>query len=58
MTSHPARRAIRKDASRYVSAYHETTSMLERFAAVHNRCYAAVAAAILPAARQMKARGQ
>lgn len=54
----PARRAIRKDAVSYVRAFHETTSRLERFAAVHDRCYAAVAAAILPAARQMKARGQ
>jgi hypothetical protein len=45
----PARRAIRKDAASYVRAFHETTSRLERFKRVHDLCYAAVAAAILPA---------
>lgn len=59
MTSHPARRAIRRDAANYVRAFHETTSRLERLAAVHARCYAAVAAAILPAVREeLKARGR
>lgn len=45
-------RAIRSDAYRYQSAYHQTTSRLERFKAIHDVCVEAVAKALFPSTKR------